>query len=130
MVYFLHHKKTTPKQRGLLLIIYIFKYLVFYHYLLESHCADLHSEVVNSYNFLNFYFTDYFACPVNTFIYDYDKPNVTGNFITVDVAEYVSSRANIRDFVCLPCNAVTHLFFNLKSNHAIKFIMFTLIKEN
>lgn len=35
----------------------------------------------------------------NTFIYDYDKPNVTGNFITVDVAEYVSSRANIRDFV-------------------------------
>ena len=35
----------------------------------------------------------------NTFIYDYDKPNATGNFITVDVAEYVSSRANIRDFV-------------------------------
>lgn len=35
----------------------------------------------------------------NTFIYDYDKPNVTGNFITVDVAEYVSSRVNIRDFV-------------------------------
>ena len=35
----------------------------------------------------------------NTFIYDYDKPNVTGNFITVDVAEYVSSKANIRDFV-------------------------------
>lgn len=34
----------------------------------------------------------------NTFIYDYDKSNVTGNFITVDVAEYVSSRANIRDF--------------------------------
>ena len=26
---FLHHKKTTPKQRGLLLIIFIFKYLVF-----------------------------------------------------------------------------------------------------
>lgn len=35
----------------------------------------------------------------NTFIYDYDKPNVTGNFITVDVAEYVSSKTNIRDFV-------------------------------
>ena len=35
----------------------------------------------------------------NTFIYDYDKPNATGNFITVDVAEYVSSRVNIRDFV-------------------------------
>ena len=35
----------------------------------------------------------------NTFIYDYDKPNVTGNFITVDVAEYVSSKENIRDFV-------------------------------
>lgn len=34
----------------------------------------------------------------NTFIYDYDKPNVTGNFITVDVAEYVSSRVNMRDF--------------------------------
>lgn len=35
----------------------------------------------------------------STFIYNYDKPNVTGNFITVDVEEYVSSRANIRDFV-------------------------------
>jgi len=46
---FLHHKKTTPKQRGLLLIIYIFAYLVFNHYLLESHCADLHSETVDSY---------------------------------------------------------------------------------
>lgn len=34
----------------------------------------------------------------NTFIYDYDKPNVAGNFITVDVAEYVSSKVNIRDF--------------------------------
>lgn len=34
----------------------------------------------------------------NTFIYDYDKPNVSGNFITVDVAEYVSSKVSIRDF--------------------------------
>lgn len=28
---------------------YIFAYLVFHHHLLESHCADLHSEVVDSY---------------------------------------------------------------------------------
>lgn len=48
MLSFLHYKKTTPKQRGLLLIIFIFKYLVYNHYLLESHCADLHSETVDS----------------------------------------------------------------------------------
>ncbi len=33
----------------------------------------------------------------DAFVYDYDNPNVTGNFITVDVAEYVSSKVNIRD---------------------------------
>ena len=35
----------------------------------------------------------------NTFIYNYDNPNVTGNFITVDVAEHVSFQVNIRDSV-------------------------------
>lgn len=35
----------------------------------------------------------------NTFIYDYDNPNITGDFITVDVAENIFSKANIRDSV-------------------------------
>lgn len=35
----------------------------------------------------------------NTFIYDYDNPNITGDFITVDVAECISSKNDIRDYV-------------------------------
>jgi len=30
-------------------IVHIFKYSVFNHHLMKSHCADLHSEVVDSY---------------------------------------------------------------------------------
>lgn len=35
----------------------------------------------------------------DAFVYDYDNPNVTGDFITVDVAENIFSKANIRDSV-------------------------------
>ncbi len=35
----------------------------------------------------------------DAFVYDYDNPNVTDNFITVDVAENIFSKANIRDSV-------------------------------
>ena len=33
----------------------------------------------------------------NTFIYDYDNSDVTGNYITVDVAEYESTDVKVRD---------------------------------
>lgn len=35
----------------------------------------------------------------DAFIYDYDKPDINGNFITIDVAECITSRSNIRDSV-------------------------------
>lgn len=69
---------------------------------IESIKKELIDELVNNLDILNYleiYKDEYIRLSKihNSYIYDYDNPNVTDNYITVDVAEYESTNTAIRD---------------------------------